>query len=929
MSVVLDDLYDSTSKQIPESSIQSHYIEPSFCDMFQQNLRGAGVNPTVPSQSSSPESSRIGSDLLAKLRSLEKSDYSDPAAFENVVTFLQKLIGVSSRRGLLQGDVAVAEKVLAAGGTSQGTGTGTAVGKGGRQGKRGRAKDSAKNDLVFHNENVGAATEESGSTTTTLDVQLIVSAVTRILGGHTAASSESTKAATPLVGGDKKLVVALAADLSTAICEFIKSQPTPGTCTIAEYELIASSGKLILAGLAKTIRNLLSDIGHKDGTAVQAVSNHEECVHALVSCLRASASLVGLFGTTLSRSTPVLAALQEVGWDTLTVKDESVTYAAAMLLASLPFAGGADRSVPADLWNTSLADSFASMSTMLKAVAPINKKIAGESTWEVKESTRTVVEAWIGRIQSASSERDRVQIFLQSMSGLTRFAICLLDRNAVAAVNQTLLTVEVDISLALDLVEMMLSFPVVSESTYYGTKKRLRLEPVESGLLSPASIAGDAANHLKVLGHEILDALLSALGGPMLLPHARRITRVAYASLLTSCSAPLRKVLDPSSAVQLDGKKRRWLHTSIPVRMAAVKTLQETVVAFGVDSSGLSGRSGGLPSSKSSTDVSRSIALVGGCLIEQLSPATNSQLELGEWGSLLERTHLTVYALDCLSSYVVTGGEYLPIASRRLVESIASTCLSSVLSVTSSSMPSFGMVKAAVLSFGTSCVCTPWPDGTGCSIVGLLRAAAKICENDQETNASNAATVALMSCDTVAFPRVPALQVITRTAASNQPSSLKIVSADAIAVNLESARNEIIRAQTVDAKDEEKRQQNKAEADSLKKAKRAKTKQVSPTIASTDLPLPLPDVSGSPDKAPGNDLASTIAGTQVDDASKMIDSDNESAAKLSKSPKETIQLGGDDEAEAIASEPDDEGDNDDDDDFPMIVDCAPDDDDDN
>jgi hypothetical protein len=132
------------------------------------------------------------------------------------------------------------------------------------------------------------------------------------------------------------------------------------------------------------------------------------------------------------------------------------------------------------------------------------------------------------------------------------------------------------------------------ERTYYGMKKRLRLEPVDGGLLSPASNAGDAANHLKVLGHEVSEALLTALGGPMLLPYARWITQIAYASLLTSCSAPLRKVLDPTSAAQLDGKKHRWLHTSIPVRTVAVKTIQETVVAFGVDSSGMAGRSVGL-----------------------------------------------------------------------------------------------------------------------------------------------------------------------------------------------------------------------------------------------------------------------------------------------------------------------------------------------
>jgi hypothetical protein len=122
---------------------------------------------------------------------------------------------------------------------------------------------------------------------------------------------------------------------------------------------------------------------------------------------------------------------------------------------------------------------------------------------------------------------------------------------------------------------------------------------------------------------------------------------------------------------------------------------------------------------KNSSDVDRSIALVGRCLIEQLSPATNSQLELGEWGSLLERTYLAVATVDCLSSYLLTGGEYLPITNRRLVESIASACLSSVFSRSTSSMVSVGLVKAALLTFGTACVCTPWPDGAASSIVDL------------------------------------------------------------------------------------------------------------------------------------------------------------------------------------------------------------------
>jgi hypothetical protein len=259
-----------------------------------------------------------------------------------------------------------------------------------------------------------------------------------------------------------------------------------------------------------------------------------------------------------------------------------------------------------------------------------------------------------------------------------------------------------------------------------------------------------------------------------------------------------------------------------------------------------------------------------------------------------------------------------------LVESIAGTCLTSVLSVTSSSMPSFGLVKAAVLTFGTSCVSTPWPDGAGCSIVALLRAAAKECENDQETITSSAASVALKSCDTVAFPRVPALQVITRSAVSNLPTtSAKAVSAEAIAVSLESARNEIIRAEAVAVQAEEKKQEDKAEAESAKKAKRAKStksKQVSTTVASTDLP----EESGPPEKAnPDNNVASTIAETEVNDAVEMIDSDNESVAKPSNPPKKATDgaRGDNDDAEEA-------DDDDDDDDFPMIVDCGPDADDD-
>jgi hypothetical protein len=58
-----------------------------------------------------------------------------------------------------------------------------------------------------------------------------------------------------------------------------------------------------------------------------------------------------------------------------------------------------DRLVPVDLWNTSLLDSFCLDVDHAQGGSAYYQD--SQQTWEVKESTRTVVETWIGRIQSA------------------------------------------------------------------------------------------------------------------------------------------------------------------------------------------------------------------------------------------------------------------------------------------------------------------------------------------------------------------------------------------------------------------------------------------------------------------------------------------------------------------------------------------------
>jgi hypothetical protein len=205
----------------------------------------------------------------------------------------------------------------------------------------------------------------------------------------------------------------------------------------------------------------------------------------------------------------------------------------------------------------------------------------------------------------------------------------------------------------------------------------------------------------------------------------------------------------------LDGKRRRWLHSSIAVRTSAIIAFQRTILAFGVDPRGkLSGVSGS-SSSNSLSDVERAIAVVGGCLVEQLTWTSDLQLENGEWGSIAERKELVVASADSLSVCLTSGGEYLSAVTRNLVESIARFSLSSATSPTSTPVLSAATVKAACLSFAISVVSTPWPDGAGSQIDNELRFAAERCQHDREASVSIVAAYALTACNKIANPRVP------------------------------------------------------------------------------------------------------------------------------------------------------------------------------
>jgi hypothetical protein len=616
----------------------------------------SGWNPPLPvtssdatsnsGSSSSSANNNIGQRVLTLVRSLEnlkpdQDDNSYSVRFEETVRLLNNLIAISSRRGLLQGNETKAEQVLASQKAA------TSVNGNSNAKKRGNKKGSASNDLQIHTGDVDSSGNILEASAVQQDEAFVMSALLRILS----APNETSKARKSF-GDDEACLIELAADLVVAMSERIKSVTSVDTCTLAEYELLAQAGKPLLRGLANTLQSI--ELGlvaagsriRKNGCLSGVALDDLEHVGPINSCLKATTSLLGLFGTKLSRSTLLLSDLQSLAWRLVTLPNETIQHSAARLLATIPLAGGTDRKTPSDLWNTAVVDVVSSLSTLLGAMAPLNKgrSKVNDSGGVVSKEMETVVNGWINHIrEDLSQESTRVTAFDCCIGGLARCFVCLLARDSVQqSTHSSLLGARLDLESIMNLLEAFLSFPLSAEGIYYRTKKRLRNEIIDGGFLNPISVAVEMASRIKLFGHAILDSLISAVGGPVLLPHARRITKLSYAALLTSCSGPLRKVVDPINAIQLDGKKRRWVHTSIPLRTIGIRSVQSVVLAFGSDRSGKSAslQASSRSSRGSSSDGEKAAAMVAGCLVEQISWNGVQDESDDDWGCLQERIQL-------------------------------------------------------------------------------------------------------------------------------------------------------------------------------------------------------------------------------------------------------------------------------------------------
>jgi len=806
------------------------------------------VNPPIPTPSRTQpvlSSSSGGQRLLSLLRSLDtdknKVEPQDYRILRETVAYLQELVATVQRQGFLRGDTAAAEQVLAA--TARQTNA-TTTGRGkNRSGKRGRNNKNSNNDLTLQTTD-GMLDGEASAPSAALDSQLLLSAMSRVLVEQPARRAPQQPLDDSRAHGI--ILLPLTADLCTAACEYLKTRPSPADpCFLAEYELVAAHGKAFLAGLERHARALLAVVAAPSSTATDTNDDDDDdelVRYALVACLRAASSLVSLFGTKLSRAAALLEGLRTVAWTALGSSaqnddDGAVRTAAATLLAALPLAGGGGGSITATdqhhprtstpaaaatLWNRAVAETVDALAAALHTVAPTTTGSSAEATTrEVRRHGNNTVwdrvnDVWVTRIREAPLEATKVELFLQLVQALVSVVTSLLGRDAIGVGAATAVPIqaqlvvgaEVPVDAILSLVESMLSCSTAAESKYYGTKKRLRQETIDGGgLVSPASLAGSIANRLRQWGHVLLDSVVSALGASALVPYARRVTRVAHTALVTSSSSALRQaLLDPAAGAEK--KNKRWLHTAVSLRVAAMQSFRGTLLAFGTDPRSLSTYStSGSTTSRSSRrgggDMDRALSIVCGTVVEELTSVLLPAFG-GDWGTLDERVQLVSTALDCLVASLNSGGEYLSTTIRGLIDSVASTCLSAIPQQ-GHPIVSHGSVKRSILSLGASCVATPWQDGATCStaLVSELKRMAAACQQDRDTSVALAAVSALRVCDALDCPRAPALNIVTRSDPSLSsmshahsaaaPSSSKAATAASIVDKLQIVRDDMQR----------------------------------------------------------------------------------------------------------------------------------------
>lgn len=692
------------------------------------------INPPNPQLLGADEAS-LGQRLLGLVKSAEKRGHVEST--EELSALVDTLSERYLRRGLLGGDTDKAAKISS---------TGRKAFNHGRDKKSGNKKNSSKaqdddNDLEL-DVDYGFSTD---------DTTLLLSALVRIIGGNHEIHSPKAALAFPqhlVISGFNACIAILQNILSMS-----KKQET---CSLAEYELLAGISRSLLSGVSRTLAGWL-EADHRD----QFVP---------ILGFRVATLVIALYGMKLSRNPGVLSSLRTLAWKFLAISGEALQKSASDLLAALPLTG-MDKSTPSVLWTDSTVDGTAALFVLLETVAPMKNKSSSlditKAHGYLSDTTKMIVSSWLKRLHSESSAELRLAQFNSLASGLSQFIVSLLEIECLAA-QETLImsSARFPIVEVLDLLDFMLSFPSAAENLYYGTKKRLRMEVIEDGLLSPNAIANKAANHIKRNGLRIFKAVLQSLGRSVLLPFGSRIVKLAQSSLQTACTTALRHAIDPNSQIRLEVKRKKWLHTSVEMRASAIECFDSMICTIGSNAL-VSPSSAGTGSKRVGTNQAhKGVTLIVGCLLEQL---TFRHTQDEDWGSTQEYVTLICATLTTMSSILSEGGGFLSSSSRSLIDSAIKACLDMYLTRTTSSVFTSTEAKVAFLKLVSTCVITPWPDGAVTSLVDVVEQATKLLASELDTNVASNARKCYQLIHCMKTTRCPPLLIVTRASSSDRP----------------------------------------------------------------------------------------------------------------------------------------------------------------
>jgi len=552
-------------------------------------------------------------------------------------------------------------------------------------------------------------------------------------------------------------------------------------CSLAEYELLAETSRPLLIAISRAIERT---IDYKSFDQV-----------LLIDCFHVVTLLISLFGTKLSRNQKVLSSLVSLAWNIMsTFPERKIQQSACSFLASVPLAG-IDKQTPDILWTNGILSGIAAWFLLLEALAPINTKsfkcldtkfakghLAGEMNHHIS--------AWIDELKKRDSG-GRLLLFNLLSAGLGQYLVSLLKSEAVSGPETNILTTaQFPMTETLDLLELIISFPSTAERVFNRTKKQLRFEIVEGGLLSPFDITNGVTNHMKKLGLDLFSALLQSLGRPTLLPFGKRIMKLAYTSLLTSCTLTLRHALDPAEPFPSNRRRKMGLHAPTVNRTKAIEILKMAFCILGSNAVALSSLSVGTTLKAKTTDADEGVVLVMGCLLEVISFTSIDRKNLGDVGTTAV---LVVSAISSISEMLLESSGFLPFHTRTLIDSTAKVCCEIYGKGNVHVLFLMSEVKIAVLDLLTACLTSPWPDGATANLLEEALLVANRFKLNVDWNVSMKARFCLQLFSTLETPRSPPFLQIHRKLARSESTSANQPVDDALALmsRLETLENKL------------------------------------------------------------------------------------------------------------------------------------------